>query len=411
MTSFSANYNYPTSYRLGAGRRAELSGALQELAIMVPLIVTDKNVAQLPWFVDLIAELSAQGTRAEVFDGVHPNPIEADVIAAVEQYRASGCDGVVVVGGGSAMDAGKCVALLAAHSFSVFEFEDVGDNWRKADPAKIAKIIAIPTTAGTGSEVGRASVIVNAAHEKKIIFHPQLLPSIVIADPEVTYALPAKLTAYTGIDAFVHCFEAFCSPSFHPMADGIALEGMKLIHENLLIACREPRHEKARTKMLLASSMGATAFQKGLGVIHALSHALGGRLSLHHGFTNAILLPYGMVFNRKEIAGHCERIVRHLDLPKSSSVLADLFPADSQLLAWLKTDPQEHKAFNSLLHWVLELRKKAQVPHSLNKVAGFELQSISGLADVALLDPSMGGNPRGATREELQMIYQIALTG
>lgn len=382
------NSNYPTAYRIGCGRIRELAAACTDLGFSRPLVVTDPNVARLPWFAPMLEALRAGGLTPTVWHDVDPNPTEANVDAGVAVFRAGGHDGLVLVGGGSALDAGKCIALLAHNPGGVFDYEDIGDNYKRADPAKIVRSIAVPTTAGTGSEVGRASVIVDGRdHGKKIIFHARMQPALVIADPELTFGLPPGLTAATGMDALAHCFEAFCAPGYHPMADGIALEGMRLIHENLRLAVREGTHAEARTHMLMASAMGATAFQKGLGLVHALSHPLGGATGLHHGTANAIFLPYVMVFNRAEIATKMDRLARVLDLPRGDG------------------------GFEACLTWMLELRRDLGLPHTLQGSPGVTPELLTSLVPQAAADPSMGGNPRPASHEELAAVFLKAWAG
>jgi hypothetical protein len=283
------------------------------------------------------------------------------------------------------MDVAKCIALMVENPGGVFDYEDVGDNWKRADGSKIPPMIAVPTTAGTGSEVGRASVIINDRNEKKIIFHPRMQPPDVIADPELTVGLPAHLTAATGMDAFVHCFEAWCAAGYHPMADGIALEGMRWISTFLPRAYKDGSDIEARTHMLMASSMGATAFQKGLGVVHAISHALGGKLNLHHGLANAILLPYCMEFNRPAIEERCSILARHLGLASPS--------------------------FDGLMEWVLRRREKLGIPHSLAQVQGMTEERARQWAPLALSDPALSGNPRPALEDDLAQIMTRALHG
>lgn len=379
-----ANFNYPCQYRLGQGRASELSSLCFERGIRRPLIVTDAGVSTLAWFAPLITALQDDGLECRVFSDLRPNPLGRDVDAGVLSYKEGQCDGVVLLGGGSAMDVGKCVALMVGNRGSVFDYEDVGDNWTRIDPEQIPPMIALPTTAGTGSEVGRASVIIDDKSEKKIIFHPKMQPADVIADPELTRGLPAPLTAYTGVDAFVHCFEAWCASGYHPMADGIALEGMRLIAEFLPRAVKDGDDIEARTHMILASSMGATAFQKGLGVVHAISHALGGKLNVHHGLANAILLPYCMVFNRPAIEARCEILARHLGLEPT---------------------------FESLLAWCLAMRESLGIPHSLKEVQGMSTQKAAELAPIALKDAALAGNPRSATEAELCQIMVDAFEG
>jgi alcohol dehydrogenase class IV len=382
MNPPSGNSNYPTAYRIGCGRRRELPAACADLKMKRPLVVTDPGVAGLAWFVELVDQLDG----AAVWSDVQPNPSGSDVEKGVAAYRSGKHDGIVLIGGGSAMDAGKTVALVVNNPGGVFDYEDVGDNWKRADPAKIPPMIAMPTTAGTGSEVGRASVIVDAKdHNKKIIFHPKMQPSLVIADPEVTFDLPPRLTAATGMDALAHCFEAYCAPGYHPMADGIALEGMRLIHENLLKVFTEPRNAVARTHMMMAASMGATAFQKGLGLVHALSHPLGGATGLHHGTANAIFMPYVMVYNRTAIEAPMARLARFLDLPG--------------------------EGFDAVMKWMLDLRSELELPHTLEGVPGFDEAMAKRLAPLAVADPSMGGNPIPADAADCERVFIKALRG
>jgi len=379
-----AQFNYPTRYRLGAGRIQELGMLCLERGVRSPLVVTDAGIVALSWFEALVNGLGAEGLSASVFSDVQVNPTGRDVADGVSAYHAGQCDGVILVGGGSAMDVGKCVALMVGNTGAVFDYEDVGDNWTKVRAEKIPPMIAVPTTSGTGSEVGRASVIINEQREKKIIFHPDMLPPDVIADPELTYGLPPHLTAFTGIDAYVHSFEAYCAKGYHPMADGIALEGMRLIKEFLPTAVSDGKNEEARTHMIMASTMGATAFQKGLGVVHALSHALGGKLNVHHGLANAILLPYCMVFNREAIEERCERVARHLGLDAS-------FPA--------------------LLDWTLKFRESLGVPETLADVDGYQTADLEQLAELAKKDAALGGNPKEASPGELRAILVAAGRG
>jgi len=378
-------FNYPVSYRLGCGRIRELAATCRELSSSRPLLVTDPGVRALPWFASIERDLAQAGLTVSVHADVHENPIEADVSGGVDRYRSADCDGVILIGGGSPLDVGKCIALLARNPGTVMDYEDVGDNYLRADASKIPPMIAIPTTSGTGSEVGRASVIVNADHEKKIIFHPKMQPPVVIADPELTFGLPPHLTAFTGLDAFVHCFEAYCAPGYHPFADGIALEGMRLIQGALPRAFKDGSDATARTDMMVASSMGATAFQKGLGVVHAIAHALGGSIGIHHGLANSILLPYCMIFNREVISQKATRLARFLEL--------------------------ERPDFEGLLDWVIEMRARLGVPHRLGGVPGWSSDLPRRLAKVALADPSLSTNPRPATEADLQALMERAEQG
>jgi alcohol dehydrogenase class IV len=378
-----ANYNYPTAYRLGCGRRSELAVACVEMGMEKPLVVADPVVAGLGWFGELVASL---GAGTETFSRIQGNPVEQNVIDGVAAYRDGKHDGCVLIGGGSALDVGKAIALMVDHPGSVFDYEDVGDNWTRVDGDRIARMIALPTTSGTGSEVGRSSVIVDERdHSKKIIFHPKMLPPLVIADPETTFDLPPAMTAFTGLDAFVHSFEAFCAPGYHPMADGIALEGMRLVQENL-VRCYQDGHDvEARTHMMLASSMGATAFQKGLGLVHAMTHPLGAATDVHHGLANAILLPYVMVHNRPAIEKAMGRLASHLRLGG--------------------------EGFSAVLGWVLDLRQRVGVPPTLGAVSGMTPALCEELAPRALVDPSLGTNPRECTAAEIADVYRRALSG
>ena len=380
-----SNFNYPCDYRLGAGRRSELAELCFERGIRRPLVVTDGGVRALEWFEPLMQLLSSAGLEASVFSEIRSNPIGEEVDAGVQVFLENQCDGVILIGGGSAMDVGKCIALVADNPGNVFDYEDVGDNFQRADPEKIAPMIALPTTSGTGSEVGRASVIVNQQKEKKIIFHPKMQPADVIADPELTVALPASLTAFTGVDAYTHCFEAWCARGYHPMADGIALEGMRLIKEYLPAAVANGGDIEARTHMIVASSMGATAFQKGLGAVHAISHALGAKLNVHHGLANAIVLPYCMVFNRSAIEERCFVLARHLGL--------------------------EEPSFAALLRWTVEFREQLGIPHTLKDVPMMNGAMAKELAPLAHVDAALSGNPKEATVKDLEDIMLAAFEG
>jgi alcohol dehydrogenase class IV len=336
MTTLSANYNYPVSYRIGCGRIGELAEICKELGSARPLIVTDPGIVGLPWFAGIVEALEAAGLAAKVFSEVEANPAEADVLRGVAAYKAGDHDACVLIGGGSAIDVGKCVALMVGNAGSVFDYEDVGDNWT-------------------------------------------------LADPELSYGLPPHLTAATGMDALAHCFEAYCAPGYHPMADGIALEGMRLIRTHLPIVFKDPSNAESRTHMMLAASMGATAFQKGLGLVHALSHPLGGACGVHHGLANAVFLPYVMKFNRAEIEDKMIHLARVLEL--------------------------DTPGFGGVMKWMLELREQLGLPHTLAGTPGFDEAKAKELAPLAARDPSMGGNPRGATLEELEQCFLDALRG
>src|SRR5690242_13334766 len=330
------NWNYPTRVWTGPGRIAELPKACEELGIVRPLIVTDMGLKDS----HMIRNALNLVRGAKLFSDVRGNPVAANVEAGLKAYAAGAHDGVIAFGGGSALDAGKVIAFMSGQTRPLWDFEDIGGWWTRADPKGIAPVVAVPTTAGTGSEVGRAGVVVNEeTHQKKIIFHPQMMPGIVISDPELTVGLPPAITAATGMDAFVHCFEAYCAPGFHPLADGIALEGMRLIQTFLPRACEQGTDIEARSRMLAAASMGATAFQKGLGGVHAIAHPVGANFNTHHGLTNAVLLPYVIAYNRPAIATQLEVIARTLDL---------------------KGEP-----FGALFEWVLGFRRRLKIPPTL----------------------------------------------
>jgi len=375
------NWNYPTTIWAGPGRIAELAKACATAGIGRPLVVTDEGLIRAPMIQNALGALK----DAALFGAVRGNPASSHVEAGLRAYRAGGHDGVVAFGGGSALDAGKVVAFMSGQTRTLWDFEDIGDWWTRADPAGIAPVVAVPTTAGTGSEVGRAGVILNEeTHQKKIIFHPHMMPRIVIADPELTVGLPRAVTAATGIDAFVHCFEAFCAPGFHPLADGVALEGMRLIHRFLPRACADGRDIEARAQMLAAASMGATAFQKGLGGVHAIAHPVGSWFNTHHGLTNAVILPYVMTFNRPAIADKAEIIARVLDLPT--------------------------RGFDGFLAWVLEMRRELDIPHSLADI-GVNVGNADVIGREAAVDPSAGGNPIPVDAAQLEAIFRAAVNG
>ena len=362
-----SNWNYPTAVRFGIGRVADLAAACRELGIHNPLLVTDPFVAGLPMTAAAVAALKADGLGVGVFSDIKPNPVGANVDNGVAVYRAGHHDGVIAWGGGSGLDAAKAIAFMSGQVRPLWDFEDIGDWFSRADPGGIAPIIAVPTTSGTGSEVGRASVILDEdTHTKKIIFHPKMLPRIVILDPALTAGLPPFLTAATGIDALSHCLEAYCAPGFHPMADGIAVEGMRLIKTWLPQAVAKGDDLEARGYMQVAASMGATAFQKGLGGMHALSHPVGALYDTQHGATNGVFMPYVLAFNKAAIEERIVRLARYLDLAQPT--------------------------FNGFLDWVLALRREIGIPHGL---AGLKVgdDRFDELAIMAEKDPSAGGNP------------------
>jgi alcohol dehydrogenase class IV len=375
------NWNYPTTVWAGPGRIAELAAACAKAGIGRPLIVTDEGLAGAPMIKNALAALE----NAAVFSAVRGNPASSHVDAGLAAYHAGKHDGVVAFGGGSALDAGKVVAFMSGQTRPLWDFEDIGDWWTRADPAGIAPVVAVPTTAGTGSEVGRAGVILNEqTHQKKIIFHPLMMPRIVIADAELTVGLPPGVTAATGIDAFVHCFEAYCAPGFHPLADGIALEGMRLIKQYLPRAYANGNDIEARAQMLAAASMGATAFQKGLGGVHAIAHPVGSWFNTHHGLTNAVILPYVMTHNRQVIADKSDVIGRVLDLPE--------------------------RGFAGLFAYVLDMRRELGIPHSLADI-GVHVGNAAVIGREAAIDPSAGGNPIPVDAMQLERIFRAAVNG
>lgn len=380
----SVNWSFPTAIRFGAGRIVELAEACATAGISRPLFVTDPGLLALPIAQQAVALLKAAGLEPGVFAEVQPNPTDANVEAGVKALRAGGHDGVVAFGGGSALDCGKVVAFMRGQTRPMWDFEDVGDWWTRADPAGIAPVVAVPTTAGTGSEVGRAGVITNlASHTKKVIFHPGMMPKVVICDPELTVGLPPALTAGTGMDAFAHCIEAYCAPFFHPLAEGIAVEGIRLVKEYLPDAYRDGSDLEARAQMLAAAAMGATAFQKGLGAVHALSHPIGAIYGTHHGMTNAVFLPYVLDFNREAIFAKIER-----------------------LAGWLEIEG----GFAGFIDFVLRLRRELGVPHTLDRL-GIGDDRFDEMAAMAIEDPTAGGNPRRLEKDDALELYRRAYDG
>ncbi|HEX4736981.1 MAG TPA: iron-containing alcohol dehydrogenase [Allosphingosinicella sp.] len=375
-----ADWNYPTAIRFGAGRAAELPDACRDLGIKRPMLVTDPALGEMDMVRDALA-----ATGAGLFCAIHANPVGGDVEAGLQAYREGNHDGVIAMGGGSALDVGKVIAFMSGQSRPVWDFEDREDWWTRADPVGIAPIVALPTTAGTGSEVGRAGVILDdEAGLKKIVFHPKMLPGIVILDPVLTVGLPPKVTAATGMDALSHCIEAYCAPGFHPMADGIAAEGARLIHRWLVRATEEGSDLEARGNMLVAAAMGATAFQKGLGAMHALSHPIGAVAGTHHGLTNAVLMPYVLAFNRVEAGERLARLAAYLGL----------------------ADP----SFEGFLDWVLDLRRRLGIPHTLGEL-GVSQGDIDRLAQMAEEDPSAAGNPRRFDAAAARRVLEAAFSG
>ncbi|MGB6119632.1 MAG: iron-containing alcohol dehydrogenase [Mesorhizobium sp.] len=388
MTKLVSKWNYPTTVRFGAGRISELADAVSAVGIKKPLFVTDPGLAKLPVVAKALKVLDDAKTPYGVFSEVKPNPVEANLNAGIEVFKKGKHDGVIVFGGGSALDLGKLIALQAGQTRSVWDFEDIGDWWTRADASKIAPIVAVPTTAGTGSEVGRAGVLTHEeSHTKKIIFHPKLLPGIVIADPELTVGMPPFITAGTGMDAFAHCLEAYCAPGYHPMADGIALEGMRLVLENLPKAYANGKDITARAHMMSAAAMGATAFQKGLGAIHSLSHPIGALYDTHHGMTNAVFMPYVLAFNRPAVEERLTRAAAYLGIKGG---------------------------YEGFAKAVLKLRKELKVPHTLpGLVKGLDLdkKTKAMIAEMAVADPSTGTNPVKLTKKAALEILENSISG
>jgi len=382
MPTPNANWSYPTAIRFGAGRIAEVADACRALGIARPLVVTDSGLAAQPITRHTYELLHSAGLTVQSFSDVKSNPIAANLEAGLEAYRAGSHDGVVAFGGGSGLDMGKLIAFMSGQTRPVWDFEDVGDWWTRADASGIAPIVAIPTTAGTGSEVGRAGVLTDTGtHTKKVIFHPRMMPSVVICDPELTVGLPPTITAGTGMDALAHCLEAYCAPTYHPLAEGIAVEGMRLVFRSLRQAMAHPGELEARGHMMSAALMGATAFQKGLGAIHALSHPIGALYDTHHGMTNAVFMPYVLEFNRTAIEEKIER-----------------------LAAWLGIDG----GFDGFVSAVLALRRDIGVPPTLAGL-GVDGGQRDTIAAMAVVDPTASGNPRTLTVEGALALFDAAL--
>ncbi|MCC5993752.1 MAG: iron-containing alcohol dehydrogenase [Rhodobacteraceae bacterium] len=377
-----ANWSYPTTIKFGAGRISELAAQCKAVGITRPLLVTDRALAALPITARALDILDAAGLGRAMFSEVDANPTEANMQAGLHIYRAGGHDGVVAFGGGSALDLGKMIALMVDQPVSVWDLEDIGDWWMRANPDTIAPIIAVPTTAGTGSEVGRAGVLSDSTtHRKKIIFHPRLMPAVTICDPALTVGMPAFITAGTGMDALAHCLEAYCSPHYHPMSHGIALEGMRLVLENLPRAYATPDDLAARAQMMSAAAMGAVAFQKGLGAIHSLSHPIGALYNTHHGTTNAVVMPMVLAFNRPAIEERIARAAAYLGISGG---------------------------FDGFAAHVMELRAALSIPANLSAM-GVEASRLDALSEMALLDPSCGGNPVTMTRDNTRALFEACL--
>ena len=380
-----SQWNFPTIVWVGENRINELSKACEQLKVIRPLLVTDKDLINLPLIKGIISENKKKIEHLNIFSNFSGNPIGENVEEGVKKFKTNNCDSVIAIGGGSAIDVGKAIAFMSVQNRLIWDFEDIGDNWKKAVDTNIPPIIAIPTTAGTGSETGRASAIINKSNGiKKIIFHPKILPSIVILDPLLTIELPPNLTAATGMDALAHNLEAFCAPNFHPMADGIALEGIRLIKSSLYKAFKEGKNIEARQNLLAASSMGSTAFQKGLGAIHSLSHPINAQFNIHHGLSNAIFMPYVLTFNRHSIEKKIVSICDYLDLDKD---------------------------FDSFLSWILDLRKKLNIPNKLSDVVDCTNLDLDKLSLMAFEDPSTSGNPKKISQKDLREMYEHSISG
>jgi len=385
MSLPSVNWNYPTAVKVGAGRVRELPQWCESLGMRRPLLITDPGLAALPLIGSVLDHCRSAGLECGLFHDIKGNPTGKNVDDGVAIFKAGGHDGVIALGGGSALDAAKAVALMVGQERPLWDFEDVGDNYLRVNVAGMAPVVAVPTTAGTGSEVGRASVITDDhAHVKRIIFHAKMLPAVVILDPELTVGLPAKLTAATGMDALSHNLEAYCSPFYHPMATGIALEGIRLIKQYLPGAVKDGHDLEARLQMLVASSMGATAFQRGLGAMHALAHPLGALYDAHHGMLNAILMPYVLKANEAVIAERIELLARYLELAQPS--------------------------FASFLDWVLAMRESLGIPHTLSEI-GIGAQDAAKVGEMAVVDGSAGTNPIQFSAADYSRIFVAAVEG
>ncbi|RPG95442.1 MAG: iron-containing alcohol dehydrogenase [Candidatus Pelagibacter sp. TMED263] len=380
------NWNYPTSMWVGKERVNDLGKACNQLNIQKPLVVTDKGLFKTNMILNILKKLKNENINVNIFSDIVGNPTGTNVNDGVKEFLKNKNDGVIALGGGSSLDVGKAIAFMSGQSLPLWEFEDIGDNWTKANDKKIAPIIAIPTTAGTGSETGRASVILNEkTGVKNIIFHPKFLPSVVILDPLLTLSLPPKITATTGMDALAHNLEAFCANAYHPMADGIALEGIRLINKWLLTAVRDGSNIDARMNMLVAASMGSTAFQKGLGAIHSLSHPVNAINNIHHGLSNAIFMPYVLTFNKEVIENKIIKVCEYIGL--------------------------KDKSFDGFINWVLKLRKDLEIPHKLSEIIKQKDFDIERLSKMALKDPSTEGNPKKLTIEDMRLMYKHSMSG
>lgn len=379
MKTYTSNWNYPTQIRFGCGRINEIMESCQELDIQHPLVVSDPNLAQLPLFNSLTKHLN----KYTVFTDIKPNPVKKNVEDGVSCFEKNGCDGVIAIGGGSALDSAKTIAVMIGQSEDLWVYEDIGNNFKKLNSELFAPLIAIPTTSGTGSEVGRAAVIIDETqHAKRFIFHPQMIPNTVIADPELTVGLPSQLTAATGMDALAHNLEAYCATGYHPMADGVAMEGIRLIKQWLPLAVKDGTNLDARSNMMAASIMGATAFQKGLGAVHSLSHPIGAIYDLHHGLLNAIFMPYVLQFNKSVIGKKLDKLAHYLELSDA----------------------------DTLIDWLVELNHQFDIPMDLTS-QGVDESKLELIVAQALQDPSTSSNPRACTASDFKTLFLNALYG
>lgn len=384
-STLSGNWNYPTSIRFGAGRISELPKCCANLGMSKPLLVTDPGLKDRDMVLDAIAANNDAGLPTGLFSDIKPNPVGQNISDGLRAFHEGGHDGVIAFGGGSGMDAGKTIAFMAGQKRPLWDFEDVGDNWKRAETDAIAPVVAVPTTSGTGSEVGRATVVIDeAAETKRILFHPRMMPELVICDPVLVTALPPHLTAATGMDALAHCLEAFCVDAYHPLADGIALEGLRLIHQWLPKAVKDGQDLEARAHMMSAATMGATAFQKGLGAIHSLSHPVGAVFDTHHGLANAVFTPYVLAFNRAVIEDKMTLLGRFIGLKKPS--------------------------FQAVLDWTLELRESFDIVHTAADL-GVDADRLGDISEMAAKDPTAPTNPVPAGAKEMRQILDAAMEG
>ncbi len=379
------NWNYPTHVRFGVGRIGELAQCCKNLGMSKPLLVTDPGLKDRGMVQDAIAANNDAGLPTGLFTDIKPNPVSKNISDGLRAFHEGGHDGVIAFGGGSGMDAGKTIAFMAGQKRPLWDFEDIGDNWKRAETDAIAPVIAVPTTSGTGSEVGRATVVIDEDTEtKKILFHPRMLPELVICDPALVTGLPAHLTAATGMDALAHSLEAYCVNAYHPMADGIALEGLRLVHDWLPVAYQDGNNLEARAHMMAAATMGATAFQKGLGAIHSLSHPVGAVFDTHHGLTNAVFMPYVLAFNRPAIEDKMEMLARFIGLKKPS--------------------------FQAVLDWTLGLRQRFDIVHTAAEL-GVATERLDDISEMAAKDPTAPTNPVPAGVKEMRQILDAAMEG